>query len=279
VIAMVPDLACGSNDVHIWWIALDEIGDDALAVLSADEVERANRFRHERDRRRWMRARAALRLILARYVGLAAPDLRFRPGPWGKPELTSAARSARPAGRVETASREPRSSPRARGAEQPSEEEELTLRFSLSHARERAAIAVSWGREVGIDLEPIDEALDLPALIAATCTPAEALRIGKLPRHQRVAAFVSLWTQKEAYLKAAGTGLSRDPRTVEIDLDGHGAGAVRDLLVERGGGPLQVIRLDAGAGWAAALAAPHGVSIADQGYWPLAIVNDRAIAS
>jgi hypothetical protein len=42
---------------------------------------------------------------------------------------------------------------------------------------------------------------------------------------------------------------------------------------------LQVIRLDAGAGWAAALAVPHGVSIAAQGYWPLTIVNDRAIAS
>lgn len=35
--------------------------------------------------------------------------------------------------------------------------------------------------------------------------------------------FLRLWTAKEAYVKALGTGLAREPREIEIKLTGAGA--------------------------------------------------------
>jgi 4'-phosphopantetheinyl transferase len=128
------------------------------------------------------------------------------------------------------------------------------LRFSLAHAGNRAVLAVAWEREVGIDLEPLDAGLDLSPLLASVCTAAEAARIAALPPAKREEAFLTLWTLKEAYLKATGTGFSRDPRDIEVRLSEDRA-AVHDPIQgehDRGWG-LRV--LDAGAGWVAALAA------------------------
>jgi 4'-phosphopantetheinyl transferase len=128
------------------------------------------------------------------------------------------------------------------------------LRFSLSHARQRTAVAVSWEREVGIDLEPIDPGLDVSPLLAVVCSQTESARIAALPAPARREAFLADWTRKEAYLKGTGAGLSQDPRTVEVELRGDGWMAIEDSVAGVPGPPWSVRLLEAGPGWIAALA-------------------------
>ncbi len=223
-----------AGEVDIWWIALDRIEDDSPSVLSPDERLRAGRFRRPRDRARWIGARVALRQILTRYTGLAPAEVRLTCGTGGKPAL----------------------------------QDGTSPRFNLTHAGERAALAVAWEREVGIDLEPIDPELDVSPLLAVACSQAEAARIGALPLVTRAEAFLTCWTLKEAYLKGIGAGLSRDPRAIEIEVFPEGRATVTDLLAGTEEPRWSARLLDAGSDWVAAVAVPgHVPSVAVYG-WP-----------
>ena len=65
----------GARDLHVWTVALDQPADVCARlelVLSDDERARARRFVFERDTRRFVVCRAALRRVLAQYTGIAA---------------------------------------------------------------------------------------------------------------------------------------------------------------------------------------------------------------
>jgi 4'-phosphopantetheinyl transferase len=97
---------------------------------------------------------------------------------------------------------------------------------SISHAGAVAVVALRTAGPVGIDIEPVDrQLLDVDALLPVACTGAEGAAIRALPVHERTARFLSLWTGKEAVLKALGVGLQTDPRTVAVFLpDQHRCG-------------------------------------------------------
>jgi len=213
-VSLAPD------DLHIWWIDLERIGADAAMLLSPGERARAERFIQPRDRVKWTAARVALRQILASYTGEQPADLRLTYGLHGKPALAGGS----------------------------------PLCFSLSHARDRAAMAVARQREVGIDLEPIDPDLDVASLQNVACGPIEAALIDALRPDERLETFLTYWTLKEAYLKGTGAGLSRDPRTVEMALLAEGQAIVRDVVVGEHDARWSVRLLDAGPGWIAAVA-------------------------
>ncbi|MFN8590514.1 MAG: 4'-phosphopantetheinyl transferase superfamily protein [Thermomicrobiales bacterium] len=234
-----PDLILGPDAVDLWWIALDQVPADALTALSGDEMVRAERFKYELHRCRWLAARAGLRQVLARYLGIAPAAVRFHHGPGGKPELgawtltptLAPSQASLSGGRSLPSSRE-----RGLARDQPRSMRESSsacckrdqIRFNLAHAAARALIAVAREREVGVDLEWIDPNLDVPALLSVACTPAEAARLAAVPEDRRVVDFLTLWTLKEAYLKATGQGLSREPRAIEIDRDAGGHIIIRD---------------------------------------------------
>jgi 4'-phosphopantetheinyl transferase len=176
----------------------------------------------------------ALRQILTGYTGLAPANVRLTCGPSGQPALRDA----------------------------------TSLRFNLTHAGERAALAVAWAREVGIDLEPIDPALDVPPLIAVACSQAEAERIGALPVVARAEALLTCWTLKEAYLKGIGAGQSRDPRTIEIAVLPDDRATIADLLAGPEEPRWSSCLLDAGSGWVAAVAVPGHVASVAVYRWP-----------
>ena len=216
------------DEVHVWWIDLQTLPDASDGILSPHERARAARFRHRIDRDRWTHAHVALRGILGRYLGLPPQEVRFT-----RNEEAAAGRAT---------------------AAKPALASDPRLRFSLAHAGDRAALAVAWEREVGIDLEPIDPALDLRPLLSIACSPAEAARIDPMPPPDRVARFLELWTAKEAYLKAIGLGLFRDPRMLEIEFRPDRHAVVHDAHDPDAASRWGVRFLDAGPGWAAALA-------------------------
>ena len=204
-------LVCAPGELHLWRHALasspggsdgndEERGAAPWPLLSTDERERAARFHFARDRNNYVAARGGLRLILSRYTGLAPAELTFSYGAQGKPALV----------RTGTAP---------------------GLAFNLAHSGAYAVYAVGNARRVGIDVERIRPEVCTDELAAATFSPRELGALRALAATERPDRFFTLWTCKEAYVKARGEGLS-------IPLDSF------DVVFGTGGG----VRLDAGAG-------------------------------
>jgi 4'-phosphopantetheinyl transferase len=207
-------------------------------MLSPDERARADRFRSPRDRDRFVAARGLLRSILAGYLDRDPAALRFAYGPFGKPEL-------------------------AEGAG-------VLLRFNVAHAGDRALYAVAWGRQVGVDLEPVRADLEIAEVAELALTPDERDLIDSLPPERRPECFAALWTRKEALAKATGLGLGLP--FDRLDAGGVGDPATRtvcdDLLPD--GRRWSLRSLDVGPGFAAALAVEgDGVGVSWR-TWPVA---------
>jgi 4'-phosphopantetheinyl transferase len=173
---LVLKLAAG--DVHLWRWRLDRaVGDRALlavAVLAPDEQLRADRFRFDPDRQRFIAARSGMRRILGRYLNRDAGAIEFSYGSHGKPFLADRA-----------------------------------IEFNLSHSGDWAVLAVAGDRVVGVDIERIKPVAELEKLTARFLLAAEHERIVALAEVDRVLAFFRTWTCKEAYLKATGEGLGQ----------------------------------------------------------------------
>ena len=167
------------QDVQLWIVTLDdprEEGQRQLACLSEDERDRAEGFRFEQDRRRFVTARAALRQILGRCLGLPASEISFEYGHYGKPALKS-----------DTA---------------------REIEFNMSHCEGLALIAVASGRRVGVDLERVHSGAAEEQIAERFFSASEVAALRALPRPLQDEAFFACWTRKEAYIKARGEGLS-----------------------------------------------------------------------
>lgn len=208
-----------TGEAHVWHAALDLPGPslDALAEsLSPQELERAARFRFERDRRRYVTAHAFLRALLGRYLGRAAGAVPLELEASGKPRLASP----------------------------------TPLRFNLAHSGELAIAVVADGRDVGADVERVRTLRRARGLARRVLSAGELAELGEGCTE---AVLLSCWTRKEAVLKASGDGLRRDPATVEVG-SGAGAEAVLVTLPGNGGGQWSVISLAPAAGYVAAIA-------------------------
>jgi 4'-phosphopantetheinyl transferase len=171
-----------AEDVHVWRITLD-ISDSLLTrlrgTLADDERRRAERFHFEQHRRHFIAGRGALRALLARYLSRRPEEVRFVYSNYGKPALADAANGD-------------------------------PLRFNLTHSHHLALLAVTHGREIGVDIEHLRTNLerDGEALAERFFSPREVAVLRSLPLELRREAFFHCWTRKEAYIKAHGQGLS-----------------------------------------------------------------------
>ncbi|MGZ4333781.1 MAG: 4'-phosphopantetheinyl transferase family protein [Gaiellaceae bacterium] len=161
------------------------------AILSRGELERAAGLAFAEQRRRFVVARAFLRIVLGRALGQ-------------RPELID----------IEL---DDRGKPRIEGQ----------LRFSVAHSHELAVVALAHGREVGIDIERLRPLSDRAALEQEVLAPAERAALAAFPEERRDAAFLAAWTRKESYLKARGLGLALPPRHVLVEL-GEPAALITD---------------------------------------------------
>jgi 4'-phosphopantetheinyl transferase len=148
-----------ADSVHIWRADLAAIGEGLEDLLCADELARAAQIVPQRRRVEWTRSRGVLRALLARYVGADPRELRFVLGPRGKPALH----------------------PEAPGKATDPRGPATDLRFNLSHSGNLALVAVSSGREVGVDIER--------------------------PRARHTGEFLRAWVAREAAVKCDGGGL------------------------------------------------------------------------
>jgi 4'-phosphopantetheinyl transferase len=183
---MPPNLDLGSPNV--WRATLDVDGDRERTLshlMSTDEQDRATRFYFRRDRRRFIVARAFLRLLLARYVGGPAGAIEFEYSKEGKPQL-----------RRGSASR--------------------LLAFNLSHSDDVVVCAVAAAPAIGVDIEHVRAHVNAAELAEVVLAPREQKVLHAVDPADRDRAFVVLWALKEAYLKALGSGLAIPADSVDL---------------------------------------------------------------
>jgi len=145
------------------------------AWLSPEEHARAARYRRPADRRGYLATRALVRGILARALAQPPDALRFQESAHGRPSLEPEA----PAG----------------------------LSFNASRTPAWVALVVTRGMACGIDVEHVQRRADV-GRIARAFAPAERALLDRTPAPERRRSFFRLWTLKEAFLKARGTGLA-----------------------------------------------------------------------
>jgi 4'-phosphopantetheinyl transferase len=168
------------SSVHLWCVSLKGHSSDRAEYahcLSKEEKERAGRFHFEEDRERYLISHGMLRRILASYVGKEPGSLCFMKSAMGKPELAPAPG-------------------------------EPMINFNLSHSAEMMLVGVSRDRRIGVDVELISPRIDLLRIAERYFTAEETAFIRAAPADQQGESFITLWTYKEAYLKAVGCGLS-----------------------------------------------------------------------
>jgi 4'-phosphopantetheinyl transferase len=179
------------GDVHVWQVALNQPRDrgdsNLLAILSADERLRAERFHRQIDRDNFILTRGMLRTILAQYLSISAAKISFIYSGYGKPTLDE-------------------------------KQNYYDLRFNLSHSNEIALIAITRVSEIGIDIEFIRKDFATWEIAENYFSEKELEMLRALPEHLKTRAFFNCWTRKEAYIKALGEGLSHPLNKFAVSL-------------------------------------------------------------
>jgi len=84
---------------------------------------------------------------------------------------------------------------------------ETDLRFGVSHSRGLTVVAVTRGRDVGVDVERIRPIPRLERVAERTLGSVVADDLMHVPAHSRAEAFLRRWTRLEAKTKLSGSGL------------------------------------------------------------------------
>jgi 4'-phosphopantetheinyl transferase len=158
-----------------------------IEVLDDEERDRANRFRVDAARHRFLAAHIMLRCALGQHLGRLPGELRFRTSVRGKPSLDLT-------------------------------DDGPTPYFNLSHSGDIAVVAIA-SSELGVDVEEIRPRINASRLAERFFSRSECNWLASRPPERRVADFLVIWTCKEAYLKAVGSGVAMPLRSVEIDPD------------------------------------------------------------
>jgi len=194
--ALLPELT--GRSILIWTLRT-QVGEDVSAafeqVLARDERQRAAQFRVAQARESFVVTRAVLRILLGRYLGAGAGAVRLQYGAFAKPAIAP----------------------------------DSSLRFNVTHSGDNAAIALTIGCEIGIDLDGLRPLPELEQIATRFFCPDDAAEILSQPPEQRERAFFTCWTRKEAYIKATGAGLSMPLTSFRVvqKPDGPGDLAVR----------------------------------------------------
>lgn len=219
------------DTIHVWWIDLDNQSldslshtDGAVAFLSPQELEHAARFHFERDASRYRLCRAMLRLGLGWYLGQNPREVALRTGKFGKPHLAS----------------------------------DAGLFFNVAHSAGLGAIAFSTQGEVGIDVEMADRSVEVMDIASAYFTARETASIAAAEGPAQLAAFLRIWTRKEAVLKAVGCGIPNGLNRVDVTGERVNFDGEAVTPGEYGGSDWLVRDLPAMAGFAGAIAAAPG---------------------
>jgi len=167
-----------NNHVDVWLASLD-INESNISklktILSEDEKIRAERFYSIELKKHFIAARGFQRLILARYLKLKPEELKFQYNTYKKPSLIAT-------------------------------HNEKRLCFNLSHSHRTAVYGITLQKAIGVDVEKIRSNLPLEKVARRQFLQPELELFEKSSVSEKIHTFFTLWTRKEALLKALAQG-------------------------------------------------------------------------
>ena len=176
-----------NNTIHIWKINYSDFDNEESALLnnlSKQETNRANKFYFSIDKKRYLLTRALLKNILSRITDTPARQLHFKFNEHGKPYLESFKH----------------------------------IYFNISHSGDIGLLAVTDCAAIGIDVEQYRKRLQLREIAERFFSKYETDILLNLPDNQKISAFFSCWTRKEAFIKALGLGLTLPLKNFDVTL-------------------------------------------------------------
>jgi phosphopantetheinyl transferase len=158
-------------------------------ILSQPELQEAKAHKQDLQRRRTIVGKILLRLALSQTVDniIAPAQWRISRDDLGKPRLAPGS---------------------------------LPLTFSISHNETTTVVAVSYGVDVGVDIEASDQAI-APNVVRDFLTASEHAAWKLRDNNSQRETAIRLWTLKEAYTKMIGAGLSLDFSNIDLELLNH----------------------------------------------------------
>lgn len=163
--------------IDVWQINLNTAftePDKFLSLFDDREKQRYQRL-HQSKQLSFFISHLACREILARYCHLAATDIRYQYNQHGKPALQNT---------------------------------EQNIEFNLSHSGQLALLAITPDLALGVDIEYKKQRSSWQRLARRFFAEAEISYILAQPDNRQLDAFYQIWTHKEAYIKATGSGMS-----------------------------------------------------------------------
>jgi 4'-phosphopantetheinyl transferase len=173
--------------VDVWRTSLARAPDEVARLeqlLDVEEKRRATMFRADRDRRRFIVARATLRTLLANHAGLDPRRITFVVSEGGKPVVSNDGVGA-------------------------------SMHFNLSHCGELALCAIA-DREVGVDVEQLRHHHDIERVAQHFFSRKEVKTLEMLSGTDCIRFFFRTWVRKEAFVKATGEGLARSTASFTV---------------------------------------------------------------
>jgi len=146
----------------------DRISDTYTEILSEHELNNSLRFIHDKDRNRYILGMHLVKTVLSQILKTDAGDIEFKYSSKKKPFVNG-------------------------------------VEFNVSHSGDCVILAIS-SHQVGIDIELIDPDYDYEELLTPNFHSQEIAYIRN--NKNKVTGFYTLWTRKEAILKASGEGLT-----------------------------------------------------------------------
>lgn len=174
-----PDWLASNSGALVIWCEPDEIlaegrEEKFMTWLNEEERARHTRFMFPHSKREFLAGRALIRGVLGSILSREPETLNFIFNADGKPAL--------------------------KGIETP-------LQFNLTHTRGLVALALHPSLEIGVDAEVIDTERTDPNLAKRFFSVHESRFLWKFEDAAYAAEFFRIWTMKEAYIKARGTGM------------------------------------------------------------------------
>jgi 4'-phosphopantetheinyl transferase len=164
-----------ARTVSVWLLRTEQpaaVSDRLAGLLDDSELGRAEAIAEPDVHAEFVVSHGAARLIVAGLLGVPPQALRWRHGPSGKPSLA---------------------------------EPVTDLQVSLSHSEGLAAVAVSAGRAVGVDVQRRRDAVGLTRMAKRYYPPAEARYVAQATDPDEAGRrFSMLWARKEAAAKVGG---------------------------------------------------------------------------
>lgn len=183
---MLPDLTnrapLNPGELHIWvcdnrmWIP--EGKECLLALLNQEELKRLNRYKISAKQDQFLCSRGLLKHVLSSYIAAEPSEIILSTYPSGKPYIPDQA-----------------------------------INFNISHSGCLLVMGFGYYENIGVDVQEEYSISNLEIILDRYFSPNEQAYLSSLASDIRQSGFFSIWSAKEAYLKALGEGFQISPRS------------------------------------------------------------------